>query len=127
MIHWREWHHYIIWRVKKILNKIKGVKYVVYVGGDLDVMQSKGVDQVFGLDTGSIRQANRDVIEDELGPAQPVKQPITIRQITSQLSFGLHGSPHRFNALLGYVKSPAARQRCLRKRPVHPHRRTSCT
>ena len=30
MIHWREWHHYIIWRVKKILNKIKGVKrYVV--------------------------------------------------------------------------------------------------
>ena len=36
------------------------------VGGDLGVMQSKGVDQVFGLGTGSIRQANRDVIEDQL-------------------------------------------------------------
>ena len=54
------------------------------------VVQAESVDQVFRLLACRRGDTYRDVVEDQLGPAQPVKKPITSGEVDSQLFFRLH-------------------------------------
>ena len=58
-------------------------------GGDFPVMQAEGIDQELLVVFREAGNARRDVVEHQLGPAEPVDQPVAGRELQAQLPFRL--------------------------------------